>query len=229
MNQNGYHIITCATVAEELKQLGVSPDSMTVLEFGLHVYPDRLKERLQQAIDAVPGDCDILLGYGLCSNAVVGLSSGSHRLIIPRVDDCIALFLGSRAEHLARLAEAPGTYYLTKGWVEAQWDTIAEYARLVEKYGEKRARKVAEVMYKNYTRVVLINTGNYRMDEYRDFARAMAEFLDLEFVEIPGSNRMLEKMLAGDWEHEFLVVPPGTAVDLAPFEVGGDTPEPGRN
>jgi hypothetical protein len=219
MRQTSYHIIACATVAEELKQLGVPEDSMTVLEFGLHVYPDRLKERLQEAVDSVRGDCDILLGYGLCSNAVVGLNSGSHRLVVPRVDDCIALFLGSREEHLARLSEAPGTYYLTKGWVEAQWETLAEYARLVEKYGEKRARKVAEVMYKNYTRIVLINTGNYRMDDFRDFARAMADFLDLEYVEIPGSNRMLEKMLAGDWEPEFLVVPPGTPVDLAPFEL----------
>jgi hypothetical protein len=219
MSDSSYHVITCATVAEELKELGVPEDSVTVLEFGLHVYPERLRERLQEAIDSVPGDCDILLGYGLCSNAVVGLRSASHRLVIPRVDDCIALFLGSRAEHLARLAEAPGTYYLTKGWVEAQRETIAEYARLVEKYGEERARKVAEVMYKNYTRIVLIDTGNYHMDEYRDFARAMADFLDLDFVEIPGSNRMLEMMLAGEWEPEFLVVGPGTEVEPAPFEV----------
>ncbi len=218
MSENGYHIIACATVAEELKQLGVSEEDMTVLEFGLHVFPDQLKERLQEAVDAVPGDCDILLGYGLCSYAVVGLHSDSHRLVIPRIDDCIALFLGSREDHLARLAEAPGTYYLTKGWVEAQWDTLEEYARLVEKYGEKRAKKVAEVMYKNYTQVVLINTGNYRMDDYRDFARAMADFLDLEYREVPGSNRMLEKMLSGDWEPEFLVVPPGTPVDLTPFQ-----------
>jgi Protein of unknown function (DUF1638) len=218
MSDNGYHIISCATVAEELKQLGVSEEDLTVLEFGLHVFPDQLKERLQEAVDAVPGDCDILLGYGLCSYAVVGLHSDSHRLIIPRIDDCIALFLGSREDHLSRLAEAPGTYYLTKGWVEAQWDTIEEYARLVERYGENRAKKVAEVMYKNYTQVVLINTGNYRIDDYRDFARAMADFLDLEYREIPGSNRMLEKLLSGDWEPEFLVVPPGTPVDLAPFQ-----------
>ncbi len=137
--------------------------------------------------------------------------------MIPRVDDCIALFLGSRREHLARLAETPGTYYLTKGWVHAQCDTIAEYARLVEKYGEKRARRVAEAMYRNYTQIVLIDTGNYRMEEYRDFARAMADFLGLEFKEVPGSNRLLEKMLSGDWEPEFVVVPTGTPVSAGAF------------
>src|SRR5665811_559045 len=113
----GAHIISCATVAEELKQLGVPEERLTVLEFGLHVYPEDLKKRLQEAIDSIAGDCAILLGYGLCSYAVVGLKSQSHRLVIPLVDDCIALFLGSRSEHKRMLAEEPGTYFLTKGWL----------------------------------------------------------------------------------------------------------------
>jgi Protein of unknown function (DUF1638) len=218
MENKEHHVISCATVAEELRVLGVPEERLTVLEFGLHIYPDQLKKRLQEAIDSVPGDCDILLGYGLCSYAVVGLESGTHRLVVPKVDDCIALFLGSRAEHLARLAEAPGTYYLTKGWVEAQKETIDEYERMVEKYGEERANKVAMLMYKNYTRVVLIDTGNYRMDDYRDFAKLMALFLELDFVEVPGSNRLLDMMLSGDWDSEFLVADPGTPIPLDPFQ-----------
>lgn len=211
------HIIACATVAEELRQLGVAEEDLTVLEFGLHVYPEELKQRLQEAVDGVPGDCDILLGYGLCSNAVVGLVSPKHRLVIPLIDDCIALFLGSRAEHKRMMAEEPGTYFLTKGWVEAQEGAITEYVRISERYGEERALKVARTMFGNYTRVALINTGNYKVDTYRDFARAMAEFLELRYEELPGSNRMLLKMLAGDWEGEFLVVPPGEPVPADAF------------
>ncbi len=218
MENKEHHVISCATVAEELRVLGVPEERLTVLEFGLHIYPDQLKKRLQEAIDEVPGDCDILLGYGLCSYAVVGLESGTHRLVVPKVDDCIALFLGSRAEHLARLAEAPGTYYLTKGWVEAQKETIHEYERMVDKYGEERANRVARLMYKNYTRVVLIDTGNYHMEDYRDFAKLMALFLELDFVEVPGSNRLLNMMLSGDWDSEFLVVDPGTPIPLDPFQ-----------
>jgi len=212
------HIISCATVAEELKRLGVTDERMTVLEFGLHVYPEELKKRLQEAIDAVPGDCDILLGYGLCSYAVVGLLSETHRLVIPVIDDCIALFLGSRAEHKRMQADEPGTYFLTKGWVEAQEGALVEYARIRDKYGEERANKVARVMYANYTRIALINTGNYNIDVYRDFAQAMAAFLDLRFEELAGSNRMLLKMLDGDWDEEFLVVPTGSPVTVEPFQ-----------
>jgi len=211
------HIISCATVAEELRQLGVNEDGMTVLEFGLHVYPEELKTRLQETIDGIPGEGDILLGYGLCSYAVAGLKSETHRLIIPLIDDCIALFLGSRAEHKRMMAEEPGTYFLTKGWVEAQEGALVEYGRISERYGEKRALKVARTMFGNYTRVALINTGNYNIDIYREFARAMADFLQLRFEELPGSNRMLLMMLAGDWEGEFLVVDPGTPIPAEAF------------
>jgi hypothetical protein len=211
------HIISCATVAEELRRLGVGEERLTVLEFGLHVYPEELKKRLQQAIDDLDGDCDIMLGYGLCSYAVVGLKSETHRLVIPLIDDCIALFLGSRAEHKRLQAEEPGTYFLTKGWVEAQEGALVEYVRIRERYGEERAIKVARLMYGNYTRIALIDTGNYRMDDCRRFGRGMAEFLGLRFDELAGSNRMLLKMLEGDWDEEFLIVEAGHPVLLEPF------------
>ncbi len=210
----GVHIIACATVAEELSRLGVPGDRVTVLEFGLHRDPDELGKTLQASIDAIEGDGDILLGYGLCSFAVVGLKSRGHRLVIPMVQDCISIFLGSEEARMAMLEKEPGTYFLTKGWIEASDSAHQEYVRLEERYGEQRARRVARVMLANYTRLVLIDTGNYQMDEYRSFARAQAEVLGLKFEEIPGSNRLLERMLSGDWDSEFQVVPPGGTVAM---------------
>jgi hypothetical protein len=213
-------IIACATVAEELRLMGVAEDELLELEFGLHVYPEKLRDTLQEQIDAVPGDGDIILGYGLCSNAAVGLTSQSHRLIIPWVDDCIALFLGSRKEHLRRLQEEPGTYFLTKGWIKAAELPINDYMRMVEKYGPEKALRVIKVMMANYKRVVLINTGNYKLDEFRAAARSMADALELNYEEIPGSNRMLRTMLDGDWNSEYVVVEPGEETTLSMFLQG---------
>ncbi len=210
-------VIACATVAEELRHLGVPEDSLHALDFGLHADPEKLRRALQDEIDSVPGEGDILLGYGLCSNALAGMLSPSHRLVAPRVDDCIALFLGSREERLRRLAEEPGTYFLTKGWVEAADLPYHEHQRLVERYGEERARKVARAMLANYTRVLLIDTGNYRMEEYRDFARKMADEFGLSFEEVKGSARLLKKLLAGEWDGEFVVAEPGQAIRMEDF------------
>mgnify|MGYP005864645449 CR=1 FL=1 len=214
---NSRRIIACATVAEELRLMGIGGDELLELEFGLHIYPDRLRETLQETIDAVPGRGDVILGYGLCSNAAVGLSSPSHRLIIPRVDDCIALFLGSRREHLRRLREEPGTYFLTKGWIKAAEYPISDYVRMCERFGPEKALRVTRLMMANYRRVVLINTGNYRLDECRAAARSMAEALELNYEEIPGSNRMLRMMLDMEWNSEFVIVQPGEETTLSMF------------
>jgi len=73
-------VMACATVIEEM--LPLLPPGMPhqVFEFGLHVYPDKLRRTLQSAIDAVGGQYDtIILGYGLCSQVVVGIQANGCR------------------------------------------------------------------------------------------------------------------------------------------------------
>jgi hypothetical protein len=87
-------IIACATVGEELP--GLIPEDMPrrILEFGLHLSPEKLNAALQEEIDRTEDEVDtILLGYGMCSRGMIGLHSRRFRLVIPKVDDCIALFL----------------------------------------------------------------------------------------------------------------------------------------
>ncbi|MFW6113799.1 MAG: DUF1638 domain-containing protein, partial [Actinomycetota bacterium] len=68
----GTRIIACATVMEELRRMDVPEEILIEFDFGLHVFPDKLRDALQEKVDSMPGSGDIILGYGLCSNAVVG-------------------------------------------------------------------------------------------------------------------------------------------------------------
>ena len=77
--------------------------------------------------------------------------------------------------------------------------------------------RVIKVMLANYKRVVLITTGNYLLDEFRAAARSMADTLELDYEEIPGSNRMLRAMLDGSWDSEYIIVEPGEETSLAMF------------
>jgi hypothetical protein len=141
--------------------------------------------------------------------------------VIPKVDDCIALFLGSRAEYLRQGRKAPGTFYLTKGWIECGDDPFTEYQKLCEKYGKEKAFRIEERYIGNYTRLALIHTGPEKREHYRHYAAAVAELFHLTMEEIPGSTRLLAKLLAGEWDDEFVVVEPGGTVRQGMFMDGG--------
>ncbi len=207
-----WKVIACATVGEELKPLLPPHVEYEVLEFGLHLSPDRLRDAVQARIDASPGADIIILGYGLCSNGVAGLRAPRARLVIPRMDDCIGIFLGSRAEYRRQFRQDPGTYYLTKGWIECGDTPLTEYEKMAAKYGEETALWLSKEVLKHYTRIALIDTGQYDLDRYREYSRRVAELYDLRFEEIPGSTSLLEKLVAGDWDDEFVVVEPGQEV-----------------
>ena len=83
------------------------------LDYGLHAAPKNLNKAVQESIDKIEQPSLILLGYGLCDNGLNNIRSGKHTLIIPKADDCIAIFMGSRDKYLEVFSEKPGTYYLT--------------------------------------------------------------------------------------------------------------------
>jgi hypothetical protein len=211
-------VIACATVIEEM--LPFLPDDMPheILDFGLHLHPDELRESLQRKIEETSSRADVLvLGYGLCSTAVVGLRAMEATLVIPRTDDCIGIFLGSCAAYRAQMKQEPGTYYLTKGWIEVGDSPFQDHHRLVKKYGEARADRMTRLMLKNYKRLGFINTGKYEIERYRDYARKAAGQFGLHFEEIQGSSALIRKMVFGPWDEDFVVVPPGQTVRFEDF------------
>lgn len=211
-------ILACATVIEEMMPFLPEGMDYEVLDFGLHLVPSNLKEKLQEAIDASCSFYDtLLLGYGLCSMAVVGLKANGCRLVIPRVDDCIAIFLGSKEAYQEQARKAPGSYYLTKGWIEVGDTPFDEYERLVTQYGQQRADRIMKIMLKHYTRLVYIDTGRGDKEMYIENAKKTAEQFNLNFEEIRGSNALVLKMIRGPWDDDFLVMEPGTTVTYQEF------------
>lgn len=220
MDPSRTKVIACATVIEEMLPYLPDGTAYEVLDFGLHLAPGKLKETLQHAVDAsCTGFDTILLGYGLCSLAVVGLQAPPGcTLVMPRVDDCIAIFLGSRQRYSQQARAEPGTYYLTKGWIEVADTPFDEYERMAAQYGEERARRLMAVMLKHYTRLVYIDTGHADKRPYVEYARKTADQFDLRFEELRGSNDLILKLLLGPWDDEFLVVPPGQTITYLLFK-----------
>ena len=213
------NIIACATVIEEMLPLMTSDMAYQVLDFGLHVNPEALKRALQEAIDATaPTTETVILGYGLCSQAVVGLKANGCTLVVPRVDDCIAIFLGSDTVYRQQFRAEPGTYYLTKGWIESGDGPFAEYDEIVERYGLKKAKWIMGQILKNYTRLALINTGQYELERYQAYCQRTAARFGLRYEEIPGSMALVKKMLYGPWDDDFVVTHPGETISFRDFK-----------
>lgn len=218
MNHAKTTIIACRTVIEEMESLLPSDMGCETLASGLHLHSDELRGALQARIDDISAHTEtIILGYGLCSMGVIGLKADHSTLIIPRQDDCIGMFLGSRKAYTQELQKTPGTYFLSKGWIKAGITLVDELIRMEERYGRRRADRVMKRMLQHYSRLAFIDMGAEDQAPYRRFARKAAELLDLTYEEIRGTRNILEKIANGPWDNDFVVARPGHTVSLKDF------------
>ena len=106
----------CAAVARSVNLVDVEFLPKGLHDIGQAGMSSRLAEVLA-GVDETRYEA-ILLGYGLCSNGLVGLAARSIPLVVPRAHDCITLFLGSKERYLEYFQGHPGVYFKTSGWIE---------------------------------------------------------------------------------------------------------------
>ncbi len=198
---------------------------IVLMEQGLHDEPEKLRSEVQKALD---NTCDIqgrpydasLLGYGLCSNGIVGLSA-KIPIVAPRGHDCVTLLLGSKDRYQEYFDSHRGVYWYSPGWIESGKQPSKErYEKMLkeykEKYGDDNAQYLMEVeqkWIKEYDWATYIDWGFVDSDEYKNYTKRCAEFLHWNYDELTGSPVLMQKLVDGDWHNsEFLVVKPGRKI-----------------
>jgi len=229
-------VIACQvfqTLFEELLPDGLS-SRVEILDYGLHLTPKNLTKAIQKTIDQIQTSSVIILGYGLCGNGVVGINSGIHTLLIPRTDDCIAILLGTYMAYRSVFMAEPGTYYLTKGWLESGSNPLQEYRNYVEKYGQEKADIIMDLQYQNYSRLMFVAHKQDDIIHYREQVIEIAEFCkrwDMRYEERLGSDLYIRLLidLAGkirrDGAHaveegfleDFVIIRPSEEIVQRPF------------
>lgn len=201
-------VLACSVMEKEIRQFQNGRLEFKFFDYGLHRTPENMAQAIQLEIDKASDEDyeGIILGYGLCSNGIVGITSKKLRLIIPRIHDCISLFLGSVESYQKQSKEFPGTYYLTPGWIDKGQTPVSKFKSYAQAYGEETARWVLHEEMKHYTRIVFIDTGVYPREPYRAIARENAEFLGISYEELQGSPNLFKKLLHGPWGKEFLII-----------------------
>jgi hypothetical protein len=215
------------------------------IEASLHDHPPKLQTALQRLVDRLdegargresvmveslrPGEGAVaerlvevevgpegalILGFGYCGGGLRDLASRERRLVFPRADDCISMFLDGGCDR-GQASRDTHSYYLTKGWFCHSSAVRESFEDWVERYGLERAKHIRALMFANYERLSLIDTGAYELGEWLPQSEARAADLELEHHVVPGSVILLERLFAGDWDTpDIVVLPPGEPVGI---------------
>ncbi|MGL4605942.1 MAG: DUF1638 domain-containing protein [Eubacteriaceae bacterium] len=180
----------------------------------LHTNPDFLREELQKEILRNQHYDVILLAYGNCGKALVGIVSEKSVLVFLRSEDCIQMLLHQNKDLKSLRGE---TYFITKGWMTGKKSLKEEYHYAINKYGPKKAEIIMEIMFKNYESLMMIDSGAYELENWIHCARHLSKVLKLDFVITPGDVELLEMFLSLQWDHRTVIVPPGKNISIDDF------------
>jgi hypothetical protein len=206
----------------------VDPD---FFELGEHRKPDRLREALQTRIDDTERSAKqydaILLLYGLCGNATVGLKTTKTRLVLPRAHDCCTILLGSKQRFQEYFGENPSTPFGSVGYLErGQYFVRTDlddncirygdpYAALVEQYGEDNARYIWDSMHPPgleaaHNKVVFIDVPETAQPGAEERFREQAENEGKDCLRVDGSLNLIRNLIHGEWDpRDFLTLEAG--------------------
>ena len=202
-------------------------------ELGEHARSAGLRQLIQSRINATEHSGKkydaILLLFGLCGNATVGLQARRTPLVIPRAHDCCTILLGSRAKFTEHFGTAPSTPFSSAGYIErgnyflrtsdegeASVEMGDGYKVLVEKYGEEDAIYIWQEMHPEHgeQKAVFIDLPQTSHLGYAAEFKAKAAAAGKLAGQLTGDIRLIANLLNGEWDpKEYLRVPPAGAIE----------------
>ena len=214
-------LVACSMLETEIRHVMAELNSdieIVWMDRGLHTEPEKLLLALQDEVDRLQDMDEILLCYGLCGNGTNGLRSRTATLVIPKFDDCINMLLCT-GKRTARALVQKGVIYQSGGW--AQFGGILhQYQELKDNYGydEETIADLMEMMYENYTHLAFLDTGCADRSETLKHLNQAAKLLNLDMIEVQGSVRILEQLIKGEYNENFIILPPGHVLRYSDFE-----------
>ncbi len=213
-------ILACSALADYVRaaQKKMKTDYPVIeVDRNYHDRPKILRSMIEEAMGKVVEEADtLLIAMGACGNCWEGLT-WNGTMVIPRMDDCVTILLHKDDKWYPNLKK-PGHFYQIDEENDHFLPTMM-YQRTVEKYGERRAKRVCDMMFESYTNVDVVDTGvcDCHEDAYVAKMQREADFINVPLGFVEGSNLILEKLVSGNWDEQFIIIKPGVPIEGRKF------------
>jgi hypothetical protein len=170
-----------------------------VMEVGLHSNISTLRQEVVAAVkDIAPFVNAVLLGYGLCGNALNNTSELFDDIRIPvmlpmqnekPVDDCVSLIIGGTENYYEEQCRCAGTMFMNAGF-SRHWDKILSMnipTKLIHKKD-----KILDRIWGHYKRSLLLTTPVLGEKELRDNTKDFNDRFGLKTETRAGTLSILE-------------------------------------
>ena len=177
-----------------------------------HEEPTTMRAHILQTLSALPDDVDtVLVAMGFCGGSWDSIAA-DRKIVLPRVDDCISLMLHTDDIYHPNLKQM-GHMYMLDGDPD-KFSPVLMFERLCEKRGTAEAKNLFDLWFANYSHLDIIDTGmaDCYSETFVEQAQESADLIGCALDYTIGSNRLLEKLLSGQWDAQFLVAEPGHTI-----------------
>ena len=216
-------IVCCDSLLSHLEAAQVTMGTkypIYTLDRALHSQPKNMRQRLMDVLNALPESITtVLIAMGYCGGSLDNICA-RQRLVIPNLDDCITMLLTKTDAQEGNLKQRGHMYFRDGecGGVNVQ----RMLDNLRQEYGMERGTGIFGMWFADYTHADIIDTGVFDCYEesYVESIQKQADLIRCQLDYVEGSNRILEKLVSGQWDEQFLIVPPGTVLTKSAFSLG---------
>jgi len=178
-----------------------------------HRDPEEMREHVISALEGLDPEVEtVLVSMGFCGGSWDKVKVPC-RVVIPRVDDCISLLLQTTDEPVSNLKKQDHLYVKDKDPFKENFKSIFDH--LTRDIDEETKKRYHEDWMRYYREIDIIETeiNDSRRPEYAAVVKADADWLQAEMAYIPGGTLLLEKLISGNWDGQFMVFEPGETTE----------------
>lgn len=205
-------ILSCSSLKDYIEKtqeiLGTSYP-VRYLDRIYHRDPLEMRSHILDELANLPEGIEtVLVSMGFCGGSWQDVQAPC-RLVIAHIDDCVSLLLQTGDDPISDL-KAPGHLYVRdKDPSKESFHAIFEKLTVgIDAQTKARYHKDWQELYSS---IDIMDTGinNCRDSAYLATVREDADWLDAEVSYVPAGTHLLEKLLSGKWDDQFLVLEKG--------------------